>query len=117
MVSLSRHSAWEPRLQHERGHVELRVHLRRCACFVGVSVELYNGTPLFPGQNEADERDVIFKKLGTPTLATMPKLACYPEWNASYPMYPGRPLSELVPRMDSNALDLLNVSACEACEA
>ena len=39
----------------------------------------------------------------------MPKLASYPEWNASYPMYPRRSLSELVPQMDSNALDLLSV--------
>ena len=92
------------------------VDMWSCGCiFAGMVMreelfqELYNSTPLFPGQNEADERDVIFKKLGTPTLATMPKLASYPEWNASYPMYPRRSLNELVPRMDSNALDLLSV--------
>ena len=56
---------------------------------------------------------MIFKKLGTPTLATMPKLNSYPEWNANYPMYPGRPLNELVPRMDGNALDLLSVGVKE----
>ncbi|KNB42046.1 CDK protein kinase [Blastocystis sp. subtype 4] len=91
------------------------VDMWSCGCiFAGMVMreelfqELYNSTPLFPGQNEADERDVIFKKLGTPTLATMPKLASYPEWNASYPMYPRRSLNELVPRMDSNALDLLS---------
>ncbi|KAK8793055.1 hypothetical protein WA538_002566 [Blastocystis sp. DL] len=81
------------------------VDMWSCGC---IFAELYNSTPLFPGQNEADERDVIFKKLGTPTLATMPKLNSYPEWNANYPMYPGRPLNELVPRMDGNALDLLS---------
>ena len=66
------------------------VDMWSCGCiFAGMVMreelfqELYNSTPLFPGQNEADERDVIFKKLGTPTLATMPKLASYPEWNAS----------------------------------
>lgn len=73
-------------------------------------IELYNNTPLFPGQNEKDERDIIFRKLGTPNLSTMPKLASYPEWNASIPIYPGVPLNELVPRMDNNALDLLSVS-------
>ena len=72
-------------------------------------VELYNNTPLFPGQNEADERDIIFKKLGSPNLVNMPKLASYPEWNANISIYPGRPLKELVPRMDTNALDLLSV--------
>ena len=81
----------------------------RSNCFPGFPLELYNNSPLFPGQNEADERDVIFKKLGTPTLLTMPKLNTYPEWNPQYPMYPGRPLRELVPRMDSQAIDLLGV--------
>ena len=73
-------------------------------------IELYNSTPLFPGQNESDEREVIFKKLGSPNLANMPKLNTYPEWNASMQnVYKPRPLSELVPRMDNNALDLLSV--------
>ena len=71
---------------------------------------MYTGTPLFPGQNEADERDIIFKKLGTPTPSTMPKLHTYPEWNANYPQYPGYRLNDLVPRMDAQALDLLGVS-------
>lgn len=53
---------------------------------------------------------MIFKKLGSPNLANMPKLNTYPEWNASMQnVYKPRPLSELVPRMDSNALDLLSV--------
>lgn len=72
-------------------------------------IELYNNTPLFPGQNEADEREVIFKKLGTPTLATMPRLNTYPEWNGNTPMYPPKPFNQLVPRMDPLALDLLSV--------
>lgn len=71
---------------------------------------MYNGTPLFPGQNEADERDIIFKKLGTPNPSTMPKLATYPEWNVNYPQYPPCNLHDLVPRMDTTALDLLGVS-------
>lgn len=73
-------------------------------------IELYNSTPLFPGQNEADERDIIFRKLGSPNLSNMPKLTTYPEWNANIPNYPGHPLKELVPRMDNDALDLLGVS-------
>lgn len=80
-----------------------------CPSNYSLAVELYNSTPLFPGQNEADERDVIFKKLGTPTLATMPRLSTYPEWNGNTPMYPPKPFNQLVPRMDPLALDLLSV--------
>ena len=57
----------------------------------------------------ADERDIIFRKLGSPNLSNMPKLTTYPEWNANIPNYPGHPLKELVPRMDNDALDLLGV--------
>ena len=82
------------------------VDMWSCGC---IFAELYNSTPLFPGQNESDEREVIFKKLGSPNLSNMPKLNTYPEWNASMQnKYRPRPLSELVPRMDSNALDLLS---------
>lgn len=92
--------------------MELRLHLRGYVHETPFILELYNNTPLFPGQNDADEREVIFKKLGSPNtnpLTSMPKLASYPEWNANGPVYPGRPLSELVPRMDNQALDLLSV--------
>lgn len=92
------------------------VDMWSCGCiFAGVPfirylcLEMFNGSPLFPGQDEEDERDVIFKKLGTPTLATMPKLNTYPEWNCNTPMYPAKPFNTLVPRMDPLALDLLSV--------
>ena len=92
------------------------VDMWSCGCiFAGIPslcylcLEMFNGSPLFPGQDEEDERDVIFKKLGTPTLATMPKLNTYPEWNCNMPMYPAKPFNTLVPRMDPLALDLLSV--------
>ena len=93
--------------------MELWLYFRRYTNETPSNVELYNNTPLFPGQNDADEREVIFKKMGSPNtnpLTNMPKLASYPEWNANNPIHPGRPLNELVPRMDNQALDLLSVS-------
>ena len=92
------------------------LHLCRYSIETPFNLELYNNTPLFPGQNDADEREVIFKKMGSPNtnpLTSMPKLASYPEWNANSPMYPGRPLNELVPRMDNQALDLLSVGSVQ----
>lgn len=70
---------------------------------------MFNGTPLFPGQNEEDELDLIFKRLGTPTIEEMPKLQSYPKWNPNQEIYPKCSLQELVPRMDPLALDLLSV--------
>ena len=92
------------------------VDMWSCGCiFAGIPslcylcLEMFNGSPLFPGQDEEDERDVIFKKLGTPTLETMPKLNTYPKWNPEQVVYPPIALKELVPRMDNKALDLLSV--------
>ncbi len=70
---------------------------------------MFNGTPLFPGQNEEDELDQIFKKLGTPTVEEMPQLLFYPKWNPNQEVYPAGSLHDLVPRMDPIALDLLSV--------
>ena len=70
---------------------------------------MFNGTPLCPGQNEEDELDQIFKKLGTPTVEEMPQLHSYPKWNPNQEVYPAGSLHDLVPRMDPIALDLLSV--------
>ena len=70
---------------------------------------MFNGTPLFPGQNEEDELDQIFKKLGTPTVEEMPQLRSYAKWNPKVVVYPGGALRDLVPWMDPIALDLLSV--------
>ena len=86
------------------------VDMWSCGCiFAGIASHSHLTDRALQQQNEADEREVIFKKLGTPTLATMPRLNTYPEWNGNTPMYPPKPFNQLVPRMDPLALDLLSV--------
>lgn len=61
------------------------------ACVYGClpgPAEMHNGRPLFPGANEADELDHIFRALGTPDEANFPGIGELPEYKpASYKRY------------------------------
>ena len=48
--------------------------------FVWEPSEMHNGRPLFPGETEEAQLDVIFRKMGTPTEETCPALLRLPGW-------------------------------------
>ena len=78
-----------------------------------IFAEMVTGKPMFPGANEADELRLIFKSLGTPTEATWPSVSSLPDWQKyTFSKYPGYALSKLVPGLDENGYDLLNVRFC-----
>ena len=86
------------------GHLEHRLHFCRCVgsrcglarpqqrrlalyfticmdfVFVWEPSEMHNGRPLFPGETEEAQLDVIFRKMGTPTEETCPALLRLPGW-------------------------------------
>lgn len=82
---------------------------------------------MFPGSNEADELRLIFKALGTPTEKTWPEVVDLPDWKYvksliffwsytnncyrkySFTNYSPKKLTELVPGLDEDGYDLLNV--------
>ncbi|XP_043193365.1 cyclin-dependent-like kinase 5 [Amphibalanus amphitrite] len=73
-----------------------------------IFAELANaGRPLFPGADVDDQLKRIFKLLGTPTEETWPGLTALPEYKP-FPLYqPTMPLSQVVPKLNSKARDLL----------
>jgi len=74
-----------------------------------IFVEMVNQKPLFPGSSEQDELKKIFKVMGTPDPAKWPGLAELPEWKPeNFEKYPGESLSKICPKMDADALDLLD---------
>ena len=75
-----------------------------------IFAEMLNGRPLFPGANEADQLDQIFKALGTPDEATFPGAADLPDWApASYKRHPPPDsLARLVPGLAADGVDLLS---------
>jgi cyclin-dependent kinase 17 len=70
--------------------------------------EMACGRPLFPGTKVDEELQLIFKCLGTPTEQTLPGVTSNSDFQALIlPYYYGEPLMHLAPRLDSNAIDLL----------
>lgn len=71
--------------------------------------EMSAGRPLFPGSTVKDELTWIFRTLGTPDSSTWPVLVSCPQFDQhEFPHFPGRPLAEKAPRLDSEGLRLLH---------
>ena len=65
------------------------------------------GRPLFCGSNDGDQVNRIFKILGTPGADTWPSMTSMPKYNPALPLYPGKKLSQILPRLGGVGLDLL----------
>lgn len=75
-----------------------------------IFAEMATGSPLFPGQNDADQLCKIFELLGTPTLQSWPSirdLPDYPKYSSKIPQYTGKRLDMIIRDLNSNGLDLL----------
>ncbi|EPZ35493.1 Pho85/PhoA-like cyclin-dependent kinase Pef1 [Rozella allomycis CSF55] len=71
-------------------------------------LEMHTGRPLFPGKNNEDQLQRIFKVLGTPTELTWPGIQELPGYKSPTTFFPPQPLNLILPIMDPYALDLLN---------
>ncbi|KAF8920953.1 negative regulator of the PHO system, partial [Dissophora ornata] len=72
-----------------------------------IMAEMYLGRPLFAGSNNQDELMKIFKVMGTPTEETWPGVSKLSEYRKDFPYYPPKPLSSVVPMIDTFGMDLL----------
>jgi serine/threonine protein kinase len=72
-----------------------------------IFAELVTKRPLFPGDSEIDELFRVFRLLGTPTEDKWPGISKLPDFKTTFPKWQKRSLKEALPRMDANALDLL----------
>lgn len=77
-----------------------------------IFAEMCTGRPLFCGASDTDQLMKIFKVMGTPTSTDWPLMRELPEYNNKYresgiPLFPGRKLRNVVPRLPRLGLDLL----------
>ena len=72
-----------------------------------IFAELVNQKPLFAGASEEDQLDKIFKIRGTPADEVWPQMKELPLYKEDMPRHETVPLSEVVPRLDEEGLDLL----------
>ncbi|XP_065293598.1 cyclin-dependent kinase 1-A-like [Dermacentor albipictus] len=69
--------------------------------------ELATGKVLFRGESEIEQLFRIFRVLGTPTDETWPHVAQLPNYKPNFPFWKASVLSELLPEVDGDAVDLL----------
>jgi cyclin-dependent kinase len=76
-----------------------------------IFAEMHNGRPLFPGANEADQLDAIFKALGTPDEAIFPGIVELPDYKPTtykrYAFPADGTVGHLVPGLGADGVDLL----------
>lgn len=75
-----------------------------------IFAEMHNGHPLFPGSNDADQLDLIFRALGTPDSTTYPEIVSLPEYKPTTwrQVRPPESLADLVPGLSADGVDLLS---------
>ncbi|CAG8802117.1 14563_t:CDS:2, partial [Racocetra fulgida] len=72
-----------------------------------IMAEMYTGRPLFPGTTNDDQLVKIFRIMGTPTEATWQGVTQYPDYHKQYTAYTAQDMSQLLPMIDRNGMDLL----------
>lgn len=66
---------------------------------------------LFPGDSEIDQLFRIFRTLGTPSEATWPGVSQLPDYKDSFPQWARKGLEDVVPNLEPEGKDLLQVGA------
>ena len=74
-----------------------------------IMAEMFTGRPLFPGTTNQDQLIRIFRLMGTPTEATWPGLSQFPEYKPDFETYIRSDLRQILPQIDAEGIDLLNL--------
>lgn len=72
-----------------------------------IFAEMCTGKPLFDGKSDPHQLMKIFKIIGTPTRQEWPEMVHLSLYNENIQNFPGKPLSAVVPRLNSQGIDLL----------
>lgn len=75
-----------------------------------IFAEMITGTPVFPGNSEEDQLDLIFRGCGTPTHDIWPEFTSMPLFNENLPKHPPCTIASTIPKLaeDADGADLLN---------
>ncbi len=76
----------------------------------GVRLFQMTKQPLFPGDSEIDQIFRVFRLLGTPNEQVWPGVGQLPDFKSTFPQWSRTPLSEHLPLLDEDTVDLVGVS-------
>lgn len=86
-------------------HYSTPVDLWSVGC---IFAEMVSSRPLFPGSNDRNQLDKIFRIMGTPVPADWPDMVTLPEYREDeMPLYPRQNLRDLLPQLDEAGVNLL----------
>ncbi|KAK2963130.1 putative serine/threonine protein kinase [Blattamonas nauphoetae] len=95
-----------PELLLRAGRYDASIDLWAVGC---IMAELLTLNPLFPGETEIDELDLIFQVLGTPTEEQWPGVdSLLSRFKYTFPKYPAQSLTLLIPNASTTAISLLS---------
>ena len=72
-----------------------------------ILAEMVTKRPLFQGDSEIDELYKIFRKMGTPNEEVWEGVTALQDWNESFPVWPALQLSQFVPSLEADGVDLI----------
>ena len=73
-----------------------------------IFAELYTKRPLFLGNGyEIEQIFKIFEIMGTPSANSWDNISSLPDYKASFPKWPKKPLQNYIPDISNAGLDLL----------
>merc|ERR1712196_471292 len=85
-------------------HYSTPVDLWSVGC---IFAEMVSGRPTFPGANDKNQLEKIFRVLGTPSEKIWPTVAELPDWKPEFKQYEQQSWSNIVPTLDGSGIDLL----------
>jgi len=73
-----------------------------------IFAEMVTSKPLFPGKNNQDQLQQIFKVLGTPNEKDWTGMKSLPEFDPNWIVYPTQKIQNIVSGLEADGYDLLN---------
>ena len=93
-----------PELLMAQQHYSTPIDVWSIGC---IFIEMVTGRPLFPGDSEVDQLFKIFRTLGTPEEGEdWPYMTRLPGYRATFPKYPHRQLSTIVPALCEDGISI-----------
>jgi len=94
-----------PELLYGARKYDERVDMWAVGC---IMAEMFNTSPLFPGENDIDQLACVFRVMGTPTASSWPTVTELPDYNKiTFENMAAVPLEKVVANATASALPLL----------
>ncbi|KAF8197097.1 kinase-like domain-containing protein [Pholiota molesta] len=71
------------------------------------AIDMWSGTPLFPGDSEIDQIFKIFRILGTPSEESWPGVSQLPDYKPTFPQWSRQDVARIVSTLDEAGIDML----------